>query len=164
MICCLSDIASLCNAKILSKYTAAINFTEIRMKIYLFLATKYYKRHMKLPFASAVIYILSSIVEYSCGKHEADHEAPIKRKNILHLLWKSDSIQLCHIYLILFHSDRKILIVNCQCTYCCHAYPWQIGPFWQDTLELSKRAMLRQLTVLLRCTCIKYWSLGIMGA
>ena len=26
--------------------------------------------------------------------------------------------------------------VSCQKGPTCHAYPWQVGPFWQDTLEL----------------------------
>ena len=33
---------------------------------------------------------------------------------------------------IQYHNSR----VSCQKGPTCHAYPWKIGPFWQDTLEL----------------------------
>ena len=33
------------------------------------------------------------------------------------------------------HEDN--LRVSCQKGPICHAYAWQIGPFWQDTLEFN---------------------------
>ena len=33
---------------------------------------------------------------------------------------------------------KDISMVSCQKGPTCHAYAWQIGPFWQDTLDISK--------------------------
>ena len=36
------------------------------------------------------------------------------------------------------HYMHMILMVSCQNGPTRHAYAWQIGPFWQDTLDIAK--------------------------
>ena len=36
----------------------------------------------------------------------------------------------------ILHGEQHMSMVSCQKGPTRHAYAWQIGPFWQDTLEI----------------------------
>ena len=38
--------------------------------------------------------------------------------------------------IISYIQEKHISMVSCQKGLICHAYAWQIGPFWQDTLDM----------------------------
>ena len=46
---------------------------------------------------------------------------------------------------LVFSHNMDISMVSCQKGPTCHAYAWQIGPFWQDTLDIFKRFLEYEL-------------------
>ena len=46
------------------------------------------------------------------------------------------SVTSVHTHVEGWKAVTDILMVSCQKGPTCHAYPWQIGPFWQDTLNM----------------------------
>ena len=55
--------------------------------------------------------------------------------------------------------DYDISIVSCQKGPTCHAYAWQIGPFWQDTHGISIGCLTRHL-LWQRSICPRNWRWG----
>ena len=52
------------------------------------------------------------------------------------------------IYIIWTHKRHLILMVSCQKGPTRHAYAWQIGPFWQDTLDTSPLLINHEVFIL----------------
>ena len=44
--------------------------------------------------------------------------------------------------------NPNISMVSCQKGPTCHAYAWQIGPFWQDTLDIWYIHLYDMLSIL----------------
>ena len=74
-----------------------------------------------------VLYLyISSIIVHSCEAFTHIFQVQfINTRNIVWFLW-------CQWRYIEGYNS----MVSCQKGRTCHAYAWQIGPFWQDTLEL----------------------------
>ena len=48
-----------------------------------------------------------------------------------------DGCKVSHTQMVIFNSDKEhVSMVSCQKGPTRHAYAWQIGPFWQDTLDI----------------------------
>ena len=50
------------------------------------------------------------------------------------------------------HQSSNNSMVSCQKGPTCHAYAWQIGPFWQDTLDIC-----HPLRSIRSCHTFLYW-------
>ena len=54
--------------------------------------------------------------------------------------WQASWIRICCLqngsYFVLASMYQIISMASCQKGPTCHAYTWQIGPFWQDTLHI----------------------------
>ena len=66
------------------------------------------------------------------------------------------------------YSDIHILRVSCQKGPTRHAYAWQIGPFWQDTLDIyqpcwNQCQLVAKRKNKTRLICIDDWSSNILN-
>ena len=79
-------------------------------------------------------------------EYEQSYLNSLKQNLRWHITWFQ-----CH-FCIPNNLLKKILTVSCQKGPTRHAYAWQIGPFWQDALDIPSTFQV-QLTLKL----LKYW-------
>ena len=74
------------------------------------------------------------------------------------LIWNNHSSQ----YTMHLKTSNLISMVSCQKGPTCHAYAWQIGPFWQDTLDFI--TLLMHLPILSKLVPVEHAARDNIGA